>query len=94
MPSLRPCLLAVSLASGSFATALHATGPKDLVAIHDAAGVLCGLTDASPGDGAVSALVTLPDDSYTLVAGANGSGESAYGSATAGPIPVTLDTCP
>jgi leucyl aminopeptidase len=77
-----------SLHSGSLAS-LHG-GAYD----HDAAGVLCGLTDASPGDGSVSAVVTLPDDSYTLVVGANGSGESPYGSATAGPIPVTLDTCP
>jgi leucyl aminopeptidase len=61
---------------------------------HDAAGVLCGLTDASPGNGTVTAIATLPDNSYSLVVGANGSGESAYGSATSGPIPVTLAACP
>jgi hypothetical protein len=74
--------------SGNLAS-LHA-GAYD----HDAAGVLCGLTDAAPGDGTVSAIATLPDDSYSLVVGANGSGESAYGSATAGAIPVTLEACP
>ena len=61
---------------------------------HGAAGVLCGLTDGSPGDGTVSAVATLPDDSYSLVVGANGSGESAYGIATSGAIPVTLEACP
>ncbi len=61
---------------------------------HDAAGVLCGLTDALPGDGTVNVVATLPVDSYSLVVGANGSGESAYGTATSGPIPITLDACP
>jgi len=61
---------------------------------HEATGPLCGLTDASPGDGIVSAPVTLPENSYSLVVGANGSGESVYGSSTSGAIPATLATCP
>jgi hypothetical protein len=61
---------------------------------HAAAGALCGLTDASPGDGTVSASVALPDNSYSLVVGANGSGESVYGAGASGAIPVTLDACP
>jgi hypothetical protein len=61
---------------------------------HDAAGSLCAISDASPGDGSVTALATLQDNSYVLVVGANGSGESAYGQATAGAIPATLASCP
>jgi leucyl aminopeptidase len=61
---------------------------------HDAAASLCGLSDASPGDGTVSAPATLPDNSYSLVVGANGSGESVYGSSTSGAIPATLEACP
>jgi len=61
---------------------------------HDAAGVLCGLTDASPGDGTVTATTTLPDNSYSLVVGSNGSGESLYGMGASGVIPVTLAACP
>ena len=61
---------------------------------HDAAGSFCAIVDASPGDGFVTALATLADDSYVLVVGANGSGESVYGQGTAGPIPATLSSCP
>ena len=42
----------------------------------------------------VSAPAALPENSYTLVVGANGSGESIYGSATSGEIPATLEACP
>jgi len=61
---------------------------------HAATGALCGLTDPSPGDGTVTAPATLPENSYSLVVGANGSGESVYGSATSGAIPATLEACP
>jgi len=61
---------------------------------HDAAGSVCAIGDASPGDGSVTAISTLQDNSYVLVVGANGSGESAYGQATAGAIPATLTSCP
>jgi hypothetical protein len=61
---------------------------------HDAAGAFCGFTDASPGDGMVTALAALPENSYCLVVGANGSGESVYGTGAMGAIPMTLDTCP
>jgi len=56
--------------------------------------VLSGLPDAFPGDGSVSVVATLPDNSYSLVVGANGSGESVYGAATSGAIPVTLVAFP
>jgi hypothetical protein len=61
---------------------------------HPAAGSVCAVIDAAPGDGSVSAGVALPVDSYVLVVGANGSGESVYGQSSAGPIPSTLDSCP
>jgi leucyl aminopeptidase len=61
---------------------------------HDAFGRICGVTDSLSGDGVVNTLATLQDNTYSLVVGANGMGESAYGAATAGPIPAALEPCP
>jgi len=61
---------------------------------HDDAGSLCAIGDGTPGDEFVTALTALQDGSYVLVVGANSSGESVYGQATAGPIPATLTSCP
>jgi hypothetical protein len=70
--------------------AMLRTGSYD----HNFASGLCGVIDASPGNGMVSVTTTLPDDSYSLVVGANGSGESPYGASTSGAIPGPIDTCP
>jgi hypothetical protein len=59
---------------------------------------LCGLADAAPGDGSVTATVAgadVPDGSYFLAVARNGAGESPYGAASSGaPIPLALDSCP
>ena len=67
---------------------------KVAVIVGGVVGAFCGLIDGTPGDGTVSALAGLPTNTYCLVVGANGSGESAYGMGVLGPIPSTLDSCP
>ena len=59
---------------------------------------LCGFTDGAVGDGIVSVSVpaeSIPDNAYVLAVGRSGSGESRYGSSSAGAeIPLALLACP
>jgi hypothetical protein len=55
---------------------------------------LCGIVDALPGDGSVTASAALPEGDYFLAVGKNALGESSYGMGTAGPIPPGSPVCP
>jgi hypothetical protein len=65
---------------------------------HGALTGLCGLTDAAPGDGqvtATTAAANLPDNSYFLAVAKGPAGESPYGyDSAAAVLPVALNGCP
>jgi peptidase M28-like protein len=107
-PAGSPVPLTIAKAGGSYELRFSESGGATTYSVHagtlgslragvydhDAAGSSCAIGDPTPGDGSVTTLWTPPDDSYVLAVAANASGESAYGQATAGPIPATLVSCP
>jgi hypothetical protein len=66
------------------------------VGIYDHAPVagLCGIIDALPGDGQVTAVAPLPENAYFLAVADNAVGESTYGSSSVGIIPPAVTICP
>ena len=61
---------------------------------HAATPGLCGITDALPGNGSVTAVAPFPENSYFLAVAANAVGESTYGNSSVGIIPPGGTTCP
>jgi hypothetical protein len=61
---------------------------------HTAVAGLCGLVDAVPGDGSVTAVAPLPEGGYFLAVAKNAVGESSYGTSSVGTIPPAVTTCP
>ena len=61
---------------------------------HAATPGLCGITDALPGNGSVTAVAPFPENAYFLAVAANAVGESTYGNSSVGIIPPGGTTCP
>jgi hypothetical protein len=61
---------------------------------HAAGAGRCGLTDPVPGDGSVTEVVPLPDNSYVLAVAANAAGQSICGTSSTGTIPAAAPSCP
>jgi hypothetical protein len=61
---------------------------------HTATPGLCGITDAIPGDGSVTAQAPLAENAYFLAVADNAVGESSYGMSSVGTIPPGASTCP
>jgi hypothetical protein len=61
---------------------------------HTAVPGLCGIVDALPGDGSVTASSPLPEGGYFLAVAKNAVGESSYGTGSVGTVPPGVATCP